>query len=333
LDASPKVRIKDLTRFSGVRENQISGYGLVVGLDGTGDDEDTFFTAHSVANMLQHFGITVDRGEMKVENIAAVIVTAELPPFSRKGDRIDVVLSSLGNAETLEGGILLQTPLLAADGNIYAVAQGPVSIGGSNVNRGGGLKNHPTVAHIPKGAIIEREVTPTIAKDGSISIILRNPDFTTCSRLVKAIDSVFGEDTAKAEDASKIVVSIPDKYKGDVVLFAAMLEEIEVEPDLPTKVVVNERTGTIVMGGDVKISRVAVTHGNISLTVMETIKGAEEEEIVREKKENIFVMPEGADVNTVVSTLNAVGATPRDIIAILEAIKQAGALHAELVVM
>jgi flagellar P-ring protein precursor FlgI len=333
--SQPEVRLKDIARVVGVRGNQLVGYGLVVGLEGTGDSDKTMFTFQSVVNMMERLGMTVDREEMEVENVAAVVVTAELPPFARCGDRIDVTVSSLGDAESLEGGVLLQTPLLAANNQVYAVAQGKVSIGGSNINPMGGLRNYPTVGRIPKGAIIEREITSPILNEDkkTISLSLNTPDFTTASRVVKVINGKFTPVTSRAIDASLIEIEIPREFEEDVIGFIATLEDLRITPDTTIKVVVNERTGTVVAGGDAKISKVAVAHGNLSLRVFERVKVPGEEPRIEEKLEKVVIFKESTTVDDLVKALNAVGATPRDLVAILQAIDAAGALHAELIIM
>lgn len=333
--AQPEVRVKDIARVVGVRPNQLVGYGLVVGLEGSGDSDKTVFTMQSVVSMMERLGVTVDRAKLKVKNVAAVVVTCELPPFARPGDRLDVSLSSLGDASSLEGGILLQTPILAANNEVYAVAQGSVSLGGSNLNTMGGLKNHPTVGRIPGGAIVERGVTSPILNEDreSLSLSLDRPDFTTASRLAKAINAKFTPVTAKAEDASLIRVGIPREFKEDLVGFVASLEELTLIPDVRVKVIINERTGTVVAGGDATISKVAVAHGNLSLKVIEKVKIPGQEAKIEEKREKLVIMEETTTVDNVVKSLNAIGSTPRDIIAILQSIDAAGALHAELVLM
>jgi flagellar P-ring protein precursor FlgI len=316
-----EVRLKDLCRIEGIRPNQLIGYGLVVGLDGTGDDEGTFFTAQSIVNMLKRLGISVDKEKMEVENVAAVIVTAQLPSFAKVGDKIDVVVATLGDAESLEGGVLLQTPLLGADNEIYALAQGPISIGKL---RG---KRHLTVAQISQAAIVEKEVTCPIVKEDAISLVLNEPDFTTAFRIANVINNKFTPNTAKALDPSLILVKIPEDYREDVVEFIAGLEGLTLTPDTQAKVIINERTGTVVMGKDIRVSEVAVSHGNISLVV----KKAEEEKETKEEK--VVLIPPGVSISDIVSALNAVGATAEDLIAILQAIKAAGALHAEIIIM
>ena len=328
-----KVRVKDISRIDGLRENQLIGYGLVVGLDGTGDSKKTLFTNASVVNMLERLGVTVDSEKMGVKNVAAVMVTAELGPFAREGDRIDVTVSSLGDAKTIEGGILLQTPLLAANKEVFAVAQGSISIGGSNeALESGQVENFPTVARVPQGAIIEKTLTSSLLKNGIISLILDRADFTNASRLVKAINSKFGDSVALATDASLVNIAVPKDYKDDLVGFVAELEMVSLTPDSLPKVVINERTGTVVMGENVRISQVAISHGNLSLTVrvIEKIMG-EKTEV--EKQERNIVLEGSVAVSDIVIALNKIGATPRDITAIFQAIKAADALHAQLVIM
>lgn len=328
-----KVRVKDISRIDGLRKNQIIGYGLVVGLNGTGDSKKTLFTTTSVVNMLERLGVTVDREKMNVKNVAAVMVTAELGSYAREGDKLDVTISSLGDAKTLEGGILLQTPLLAANKEIYAVAQGPISIGGSNeALLSGQTENFPTVARVPQGAIIEKTLTSSLLKEGRISLILDRPDFTTASRLVKAINSKFGDSTALAADASLINIAVPKDFKDDLVSFVADLEMVTLTPDSLPKVVINERTGTVVMGENVRISEVVVSHGSLSLTVR-AIEKKKGEKVEVERQEGNIVLTGSVEVSDIVSALNKIGATPRDITAIFQAIKAADGLHAELVLM
>lgn len=332
--AEVEVRVKDISRIDGLRENQLIGYGLVVGLDGTGDSKKTLFTTTSVVNMLERLGITVDREKMGVKNVAAVMVTAELGPFAREGDKVDAIVSSLGDAKTIEGGILIQTPLLAANKEVYAVAQGPISIGGSNeALESSQVENFPTVARVPQGAIIEKTLTSSLLKeDGMISLILDRPDFTTASRLVKAINSRFGDSTALAADASLVNIAVPKDYKDNMVSFIADLEVVTLTPDSLPKVVINERTGTVVMGENVRISQVAVSHGSLSLTVTAVEKKKGEKTEVEKQERNIILQGSVA-VSDIVVALNKIGATPRDITAIFQAIKAADALHAELVLM
>ncbi|MEW5692873.1 MAG: flagellar basal body P-ring protein FlgI [Candidatus Hydrogenedentota bacterium] len=343
--AGPLVRIKDISRFDGVRDNQLIGYGLVVGLAGTGDSAKNSFTVSSIVNMLTTLGIPVDKNVLTTKNIAAVLVTATLPPFAKEGSKIDVIVSAIGDASSLRNGTLLQTPLRAANREIYAVAQGQISLGGTTgMGRGGGGTTHPTVARIPEGAIIEMGLQNDIVKeDGNLKLLLLRPDFTTSSRIASAINQNFKNNVAKAVDANQIVISIPDKYKQDVITYASMIEELLVEPDNYARVVINERTGTVVMGNDVRIDAVAITHGDLTVTVrreeeMELLPQTQTAQTERratrreaEKKDSVVVLQSGASISDLVRALNTIGAKPRDIIAILQAIKEAGALKAELV--
>jgi flagellar P-ring protein precursor FlgI len=342
----PVVRLKEIARFDGIRENQLTGLGLVVGLDGTGDGRGA--GVRMVANMLTRFGVTIDPQELRSRNIAAVMVTANLPPFARAGDRLDVTVSSIGDAKSLQGGFLLQTPLQGADNQVYAVAQGPLSIGGFNV-RGGrdqAQKNHPTIARGPGIAIVEREIPGAVLpiEDGRLTLILNAPDFITASRTVKEINSHFGSDTAQAQDSGSILLNIPSTYRHDVIGFMAQVEEIQVTPDVAGRVVINERTGTIVIGEAVRIATIAVAHGNLSVTIStqqevvqppsfspgETVIKETTTLQVEEEEGQLMLLPGAATIGDLVNVLNAIGATPRDIIAILQAIKESGALYGEL---
>ncbi|MBC7332406.1 MAG: flagellar basal body P-ring protein FlgI [Synergistetes bacterium] len=308
---APKVRIKDVAHIEDARPNQLIGMGLVVGLNGTGDK--TKLTPQMMQNMLRYFDLSVAQRNINSRNVAAVMVTANLPPFAKPGMRIDVTVSSIGDARSLEGGYLLLTPLKGPDGNVYAVAQGPVSIGPEG--------SFPTVGVVTNGATVEREVPVEMSKDGLITIVLDRPDFTTAKRVAESINESFGN-IARAEDASRIRVRVPLSYRRNLVDFISSLEELEITPDTPAIVVINERTGTVVMGENVKISKVAVAHKNFSITVGQSgglpVQGY------------MMEFPETTTVGDVVKALNAVGATPKDIIAILQAIKEAGALHGEL---
>lgn len=343
-DGQPVVRLKDIARIEGVRSNQLVGVGLVVGLAGTGDGRGAGI--QMVSNMLQKFGISVPVSDLRMRNVAAVSVTAELPPFARPGDTIDVTVSSIGDAKSLQGGFLLQTPLVAADGNVYAAAQGPISIGGFNVGGGGSSvqRNHATVGRIPGGAIVEGSVVSDLVRDGKITLLLHQSDFTTSSRVAAVINQVFTPDTARAVDGSAVEVKVPASYSERVVEFVAMLAELPVVPDTGAKVVINERTGTVVIGHRVRISTVAVAHGGLTVRIQstetvsqppsfsegETVVTREVDVDVEEQAGSLAVLPSGASVDDLVKALNAVGATPRDIIAILQAIKEAGALYGEL---
>jgi len=344
------IRVKDLADIKGVRNNQLVGYGLVVGLDGTGDDDKTQFTYQSLVSMLKKMGIVVNPDEVDVDNVAAVMVTATLPPFAKVGSKLDVNISSIGNSESIQGGTLLMTPLKGPDGNVYAVAQGPLSIGGFSFSgaAGGGIqKNHPTVGNIPGGAIIEKEIDLELTKRTSLDICLKNPDFTTSLRLKEAIERNILSGIASAIDAGTISVMIPPKFSKNVVNFISQIENLSVTPDIVAKVVLNERTGTVVMGENVRISTVAVSHGNLSIIIKEqqsvsqplpmsggqTTVVPESDVKVVEQKSNLLLINKGANIGQVIKGLNGIGVSPRDLIAILQSIKAAGALQAELVII
>lgn len=340
------VRIKDLADIKGVRQNQLVGYGLVVGLDGTGDGKDAKFTLQSLAAMIEKMGITVNPGEIKGENVAAVMVTAELPPFARTGSRIDVLVSSIGGAENLQGGTLLLTPLRAANGEIYAAAQGPVSTGGFNVSGTAAsvTKNFPTVGRVVGGALIERELAVAFNEKQRLHLALRAPDFTTATRVAQAINSALYDRIATTPDGGTIAVEVPEAYRGNVVAFVARIETLEVTPDVESKVVINERTGTVIMGESVRIATVAIAHGNLSIQINEaadvsqplpfsegrTAVTPDTNLAVREERSPIYLMGAGVSIGDVVRALNALGVSPRDMIAIFQALKVAGALQAKL---
>jgi flagellar P-ring protein precursor FlgI len=338
-------RIKDVAKLQGVRSNQLVGYGLVVGLAGTGDSNKSTFTIQSIVNMLKTFGVTVSAAQLQPKNAAAVMVTAQLPPFVKPGDTIDITVSSMGDAKSLQGGTLLQTPLKAATGAVYAVGQGPLSVGGFSVGGGGASqqKNFPTVGTIPGGAIVERDVPTQFEASGNIVLVLNRPDFTTANRISEAVDRRFGP-ISRARDAGSVTVQVPYEYSGNLVGFVAAVEELPVTPDNAAKVVINERTGTVVMGGNVTIDTVAVAQGGLTVRVATTTEVSQPPPFSRgstvvthnttvdakEQQAPLVVLPAAASVSDLVSALNAVGATPRDVISILQAIKAAGALHAEL---
>jgi len=343
------VRVKDVARIQGVRENELFGYGVVIGLNGTGDKGGSLFTVQSIVSMLQRMGIQVPRDRVGVKNVAAVVVTAKLLPFVKAGMTVDVLASSLGDASSLQGGTLLMTPLQAADGKVYAVAQGPISVGGFNIEAGGtgerAQKNHPTVGRIPSGAIIEREVPTTVVENQTLAISLNTPDFTTARRLADVINRSLGDGTARAEDAATIRVGIPPGE--DVIGLIATLEHLRVTPDRVAKVVINERTGTIIMGSDVRISTVAISHGNLSVQIKSELQVSQPPAFsggktavvpktditVQEQKSSLSVVEEGVSIGDLVRALNALGVTARDLISILQAIKQSGALQAELEIL
>lgn len=343
------ARIKDLVTVEGVRSNLLVGYGIVVGLKGTGDGDQTKFTVQSIVNMLERFGIRVPRAQVKLKNAAAVMVTAELPPFVKPGQRIDVLVSSIGDAKSLQGGTLLLTPLKGPDGQVYALAQGPVSIGGFGAGGAGATVqvNHPTVGRVPNGAIVERTVPVALNGKEALTLSFRETDFTTVSRAVSAINAYLHGPFAQALDGRTIKLLVPPKYRGRVVALLADVGDLEVEPDVPARVVIDERTGTVVIGENVRVSRVAVAHGNLSVEIRETPQVVQPQPFARgetvvvprtevkakEEKARVVVLEEGASIGELVRALNAVGATPRDLIAVLQAIKAAGALQAELVIM
>ncbi|MCX7856673.1 MAG: flagellar basal body P-ring protein FlgI [Deltaproteobacteria bacterium] len=342
------ARIKDVAYVNGVRPNQLIGYGLVVGLNGTGDKSSTIFTNQSLSNMLERMGIKVSPSETKVSNVAAVIVTAALPPFAKPGIKIDAIVSSIGDAKSLEGGMLLATPLRGMDGEIYGIAQGPLVVGGFQAQGAGATvqKNHTTVGRIPNGVIVERGINQRVVDKDSLIISLRDPDFTNAIRIAEEINKVF-KNSATARDAATVRVLIPDEMRDDPVKFVSVIENLEIRPDTYAKVVVNEKTGTVVIGENVRISTVAVSHGNISIQIKErfdvsqpspfgrgeTVVTPDTSIRVEEEKGRFFILEGGITIKELVSALNAIGATARDIIVILQTIKAAGALHAELEVI
>ena len=331
--AAVAVRVKDLVRVDGIRNNQLIGYGLVTGLEGTGDGTRSLFTLQSIANMLQRFGVSISPGSIRVNNVAAVLITATLPPFVRSGDQMDIEVSSIGDAASLQGGVLLQTPLMGADGKVYAVAQGNISIGGFNPKQGGAgrvTRNHPVSALVPKGAIIERDVVSEMPiQNGGIRLLLNAADFITASRLVATVNEAFAAQLAQALDPQAVFVKLPEKFVNDPVTFLAILQDLEVEPDMPARIVINERTGTVIMGENVRVAHVGVSHGNLTVNVTEQQNSG----ATSNPNDRVANIPDGASVSDVVKALNNLGATPRDIISILQAMKSAGALFADIVLI
>ncbi len=344
------VRLKDIMDVEGVRGNYLIGYGLVVGLKGTGDGDQTKFTVQSVVNMLERFGIRVPKEQVKLKNVAAVLVTAYLPPYSKPGQRIDVQVSALGDAKSLQGGTLLMTPLMGPDGKVYALAQGPVSIGGFTAGGAGAQVqvNHPTVGKIPNGATIEREVPmEDLNSLDRILISLRTEDFSTIAQVADSINLFLKGKYATPLDLRTIELKVPERYRGKVVALLGDIGRLEVRPDIPARVVIDEKTGTVIIGENVRISRVAVAHGNLSVEVREmpqvvqplpfargeTAVVPRTEVTAREEKARIVVLEEGATLGELIRALNAVGATARELIAVLQAIKSAGALHADLIII
>ncbi|MFB3901867.1 MAG: flagellar basal body P-ring protein FlgI [Acidobacteriota bacterium] len=346
VSAGVPSRIKDVARIQGVRENQLIGYGLVVGLDGSGDSRQTYFTTQTLANLLTLEGIVVSPRAIQVSNTAAVMVTADLPAFARTGSRIDVTVSSIGDAESLQGGTLLMTPLKAANGEVYAVAQGPVSIGGfaARSSTQAIQKNQPTAGRVPQGAIVEREVTFQLQDKPNLRLVLNQADFTTASRVASAINQKVGTNLAQPLDNRTVEVQVPATFRNNVVAFISQIENQPLEVDRPAKVVLNEKTGTIVFGGDVRIAPVTIVHGSLTvqigtqfavsqppaLSAGQTVVVPEETVSVEEPVTRPVAVKDGSSIESVVRALNSIGATPRDILAILQAIKAAGALQSEL---
>lgn len=341
------ARIKDIAFVEGVRPNQLVGFGLVVGLNGSGDKTSAVYTTQSVANMLSRMGMKFDPKDIKVKNIAAVLVTAEIPAFVKPGGKIDVLISSIGDATSLQGGTLVSTPLKGPDGAVYAVGQGAIALAGFSAGEKGTsiTKNHQTAGKIPGGALIEKEIPVNIFGKEELFISLRNPDFTTAGRMASAINQSLEKNVATPIDAGKIRLGVPAEYRGGIVEYISKIEGLDVRPDNITKVIVNERTGTVVMGENVRLSTVAISHGDISIEVKtqyyisqpapfskkgETVVVPVEQTSVQEDKSRLIVLPESVTLGDVVRALNLVGVTPRDLVAILQAIKAAGALQAEL---
>lgn len=349
------ARLKDIAKLHGVRNNQLLGYGLISGLSGTGDDmKKSGFTLQAVYNMLTRQGITLNPDnidDIQVKNIAAVIVTATLPPFAKSGSTIDVQVSSIGDATSLAGGTLLMTPLVGPDKSVYAVAQGPLTIGAFSFGGKAAQvqKNHPTVGRIASGAIIEKSTSAEIGEDGTLQYQLDNADFTTASNVAARLNNRFGPGTAFPDSPGTIQVTIPATHKQNIVDFIAAMEILNIEADTPARVVVNERTGTIVMGKDVRLSTVAVSHGNLSLIIKEDYNVSQpgplsdgetvvtpETTITAVEEEGQLVLIDankGVSIGEIANALNAIGATPRDLIAIFQAIKASGSLHGELVIL
>lgn len=371
------ARLKDIATFKGIRSNPLVGYGLVVGLSGTGDMRTTEFTIHTIVNMLERMGINMastDVTQMRVKNVAGVMVTASLPPFPRPGNKIDVHVSSMGDATSLGGGTLLLTPLKGPDQQVYALAQGPVVTGGFAVTGASGSgvqKNHPTVGIISKGAVIEKEIPFSLEGKKELDLNLFNPDFTTAEKVKETINRFMGGPYSKCVDSGTIKIGIPGPNQNNVAEWIASLERLEVMPDSVAKVVLNEKTGTVVLGENVRISTVAVAHGNLSIQIKEklnvsqplpfapappagtppitvapregtgaivspggaTVVTPESSVTVKEEGGPILVVPSGANLGDVVRALNAIGATPRDLISILQNIKAAGALQADLEIL
>jgi flagellar P-ring protein precursor FlgI len=344
------ARVKDLALVEGGRDNQLVGYGLVVGLAGDGDSSSAS-TLRAVANTLQRYGISVSAADIKAKNVAAVMLTADISAFLKPGARIDVTVASMGDAKTLQGGVLLQTPLLGGDGRVYAVAQGAIAIGGFLGGTGGAggatvQKNHPTVGAISNGAIVEREIPAVFVQDNQLRLLLHNPDFNSAARMADAINTRWAG-LALATDAATVSVRVPDDYRGRDVSFLADLGMVDVIPDTLARIVINERTGTIVATSTVKIAQVAIAHGALTITVSsnvgvsqpnafnnsgQTTQVPSTQTAVNETKGGFTVLNEPPTIERLASALNALGVSARDMMAIFQSLKRAGALQAELII-
>lgn len=351
---SEGVRLKDLVSIEGVRDNQLVGYGLVVGLNGTGDKRQTVFSSQSLTNLLARMGVAVSPTAILVRNTAAVLVTTNLPPFAQPGTRIDISVAAIGDCTNLQGGILVLTPLKGPDGLVYAAAQGSVVTGGFVAGKGGAggsgqTVNHPTAGRVPSGAIVEK-LAPSVEPQGQIKLQLRHADFTTASRITGVINQKFGSDKtepARAENSALVTVTPPASYKAKTVEFLGALENLLVEADRPARIVINERTGTIVMGKDVRIAPVAILHGSLTVEIQTVLNTSQPAPLstgqttvtpqttvaVKEEKARNVVLKQDSSVEELVRALTAIGSTPRDIIAILQNLKASGALEADVEVI
>ena len=351
LSRAEPVRLKDIADFSGPADVPLFGYGLVIGLQGTGDGAGTQFTVQSLTNMLTRLGITVLPSDVKVKNVAAVIVTSTVTAGMKSATRFDVTVSSLGDAQSLQGGVLLLTPLTGLDGQVYGYAQGPVSTGGFNVEAQGGgkvAKNYTLVGRVPGGGLLEKELLNFAPPDGKIRVVLRDPDYTTARRVAEAINAAY-PDAATPADQASIDVIVPGEYSapGERVAFVSSLESLTLTPDLAARIVINEKTGTIVAGEHVTIAPVALAHGNITIQIRtqpiisqpppfskgETVTQTQADIEVTETEAKVIYLQESTNISEVAQALNSIGATPRDIIAIFQALKEAGALRAELIII
>jgi flagellar P-ring protein precursor FlgI len=349
-DNGNRVRLKDVATLQGVQPMPLIGYGLVVGLNKTGDRRLTIFPAQTLANMLEKLGLVVPGQTIRVENIAAVLVTAELPAFARPGARLDVTVSSVGDARSLQGGTLTATALRGTDGRVYALAQGALSIGGFSGGRGANslTVNHLTAGRVPGGGLVQEGQAARLPQDGELILALNQPDFSTARRLAETINEDLGRPAARAIDPATVAVKVPDEYEAAVADLMARLEPLPLDVDAPARVVVNERTGTVVVGANVRIAAAAVAHGNLSVRIStryevsqpapfsergRTVVVPDEQVDVGEGDMKLVELQEGTTLERVVQALNSLGATPRDIIAIMQALKAAGALRAEIVIM
>ena len=347
--ADAASRLKDIASVQGAAPTPVIGYGLVVGLNKTGDRRQTVFSAQTLANMLERFGIAVAPGEIKIENVAAVLVTAQIGPYAQAGARIDVTASSIGDARSLQGGTLMPTPLRAPDGRVVALAQGPLSIGGFGAASGGNSVqvNHLTVGRVPAGALVQEARAWTPPTGGVLRLALHEPDFISAGRVARAINDELGGNAAKVLDAGSVAVTVPPTYQAALPDLIARLEPLPVTMDVAARVVINERTGTVVMGGDVRLGPAAVAHGNLSVRIAtqyevsqpaplsggQTTVVPQSELDVNEGNAQLIALDAGATLADVVRALNVLGVTPRDIIAVMQALKAAGALRAEIVIL
>jgi flagellar P-ring protein FlgI len=350
--AGAQSRVKDIADFEGIRDNMLVGYGLVVGLNGTGDTlQNSVFTKESLVGMLERLGVNARNDSLRTKNVAAVMVTATLPPFARQGTRLDVVISTLGDASNLLGGTLLVTPLVGADAEVYAIAQGTVAVSGFSAQGQGQSisRGVPTAGRIANGAIVEREITFQLASLQTVRIALRNPDLTTARRIAQAINAFVGVPAARSNDPGTVTVQVPANYQNDVVALLTDIEQLRVAPDQIAKVVIDEQSGTIVMGENVRIATVAIAQGNLTIRITETPQVSQPEafstggtttvvprtqiDVDSGEGKKFGVMRAGVTLQELVDGLNALGVGPRDMISILQSIKAAGALQAEIVLM
>lgn len=347
-----KVRIKELARVHGISKMPLTGYGLVVGLSGTGDSKRATFTTQSVVNMLQRFGINVPSSQMKIRNVAAVMITTEAPTFLAVGDRLDVTISSIGDAKSLEGGILLMSPIVDQKGELYGMAQGPVSVGGFSVETtgGGGVRqNHTLVGRIPNGLVLQRKMGNSFTFPDTLLLSLKENDFSTSQRIVETINTQFNDSIAVPRNPRTIGIAIPTAYRttGEQNKFISELEQLEVEPDVAARVVINERTGTIVVGGNVRLLPAAIAHGNLSVEIEskpivsqpapfskgQTVVLPNTQANVYTGEGKMATIKAAATVQEIAQALNTLGLSPRDVIAVMQALKEAGSLQGELVIM
>lgn len=349
--ASSASRIKDIVSFEGVRDNMLIGYGLVVGLNGSGDSlSNSPFTKQSLQGMLERLGVNIRGNDLNTKNVAAVVVSANLPPFARQGSRIDVTVSTLGDAESLMGGTLLVTPLIGADGQVYAVGQGPVLVGGFEIQGDAAsiVKGVPTAGRVPGGAIVELEIGFEMGNLKELRLAMRNPDLTTARRIANSINKYLGSEAAKVTDPGTIFLKAPNNYKKDMVSLLTDLEQLKIETDQSAKIVIDEATGVIVLGNHVKVNTVAIALGTLSISVTETPQVSQPQPFsetgetvevprttieVSEEDKKLAVVKESVNLQDLVNGLNSLGISPRDMISILQALKTAGALQAEIKLM